>query len=131
MDRQTAEQKAIEILKQVVDALAEERYDDIPKLAELGDGIPKPLGDNVAEVIQMWGWEQTPPIDHWTEERVTIPTNPCYQQLNFYHWFDDGRGFHADYDLASGGELTDMTLQMDFFYEGDGLRPVFLDVHVM
>ena len=39
MDRQTAEQKAIEILKQVVDALAEKRYEDIPKLVELEEHI--------------------------------------------------------------------------------------------
>lgn len=130
MNRQTAEQKAIEILKQVVDALADERYDDISKLAELGDGIQEPLGDYVAEVFQMWWGEQIPPLDHWTEERVTIPTNPCYAQLNFYH-YDDGSGFHVDYDLASGGELTVMTLQMEFLYEGEGLRAVFLDVHMM
>lgn len=130
MDRQTAEQKAIEILKQVVDALAEERYDDIPKLAELGDGLQEPLGDFLAEVYRMWGWERIPPIDHWTEERVTSPTNPCYQQLNFFH-FNNGSGFAVDYDLTSDGERNDLTLQMEFFYEGEGLRAVFLDLHVM
>lgn len=130
MDRQTAVQRAIEILKQVVDALAEERCGDIPKLAELGDGLQEPLGEYVTEVFQMWGWEQIPPIDHWTEKRVTLPTNPCYTQLNFYH-YSNGSGFHVDYDLSSGGELTNMTLQMEFLYEGEGLRPVFLDLHVM
>ena len=130
MDRQTAEQKAIEILKQVVDALAEKRYEDIPKLVELEEHIQEPLEEFVAEVYQMWGWEEIPPIDPWTEERVAIPTNPCYQQLNFFH-FNNGSGFAVDYELARGGELSDMTLQMEFFYEGEGLRPVFLDLHVL
>lgn len=130
MDWHTAEQRATEILKQVVDALAEERCDDIPKLAQLGDGIQEPLSDYVTGVFQMWGWEQIPPIDHWSEEWVTLPTNPCYTQLNFYH-YDNGSGFHVDYELARGGELSDMTLQMEFFYEGEGLRPVLLDLHVM
>lgn len=79
MDRQTAEQKAIEILKQVVDALAEKRYEDIPKLVELEEHIQEPMEEFVAEVYRMWGWEEIQPIDPWTEERVTIPTNPCYQ----------------------------------------------------
>ena len=130
MDRQTAEQKAIEILKQVVDALAEKRYEDIPKLVELEEHIQEPLEEFVAEVHQMWGWEEIPPIDPWTEERVAIPTNPCYQQLNFYH-FNNGSGLAADYDLTSDGERNDLTLQMEFLYEGGGLRPVLLDLHVM
>lgn len=44
---------------------------------------------------------------------------------------DNDSGFHVDYDLASGGELTDMILQMEFLYEGEGLRAVLLDFHVM
>ena len=61
MDRQTAEQKAIEILKQVVDALAEKRYEDIPKLVELEEHIQEPMEEFVAEVYRMWGWEEIPP----------------------------------------------------------------------
>lgn len=127
MDRQTAEQKAIEILKQVVDALAEKRYEDIPKLAEMEHWTPGMLRDHVAEHLRLCGLSR---MDGWTEERVTSPTNPCYQQLNFYH-FNNGSGFAVDYELARGGELSDMTLQMEFFYEGEGLRAFFLDLHVM
>ena len=113
-----------------MDALAEKRYEDIPKLVELEEHIQEPLEEFVAEVYQMWGWEEIPPIDPWTEERVAIPTNPCYQQLNFYH-FNNGSGLAADYDLTSDGERNDLTLQMEFLYEGGGLRPVLLDLHVM
>ena len=127
MDRQTAEQKAIEILKQVVDALAEKRYEDIPKLAEMEHWTPEMLRDHVAEHLQLCGLSR---MDGWTEERAASPTNPRYQQLNFYH-FNNGSGLAADYDMTSDGERNDLTLQMEFLYEGGGLRPVLLDLHVM
>ena len=127
MDRQTAEQKAIDILKQVVDALAEKRYEDIPKLAEMEHWTPEMLRDHVAEHLQLCGLSR---MDGWTEERAASPTNPRYQQLNFYH-FNNGSGLAADYDLTSDGERNDLTLQMEFLYEGGGLRPVLLDLHVM
>ena len=127
MDRQTAGQKAIEILKQVVDALAEKRYEDIPKLAEMEHWTPEMLRDHVAEHLQLCGLSR---MDGWTEERAASPTNPRYQQLNFYH-FNNGSGLAADYDLTSDGERNDLTLQMEFLYEGGGLRPVLLDLHVM
>lgn len=127
MDRQTAEQKAIEILKQVVDALAEKRYEDIPKLAEMEHWTPGMLRDHVAEHLQLCGLSR---MDGWTEERAASPTNPRYQQLNFYH-FNNGSGLAVDYDLTSDGERNDLTLQMEFLYEGGGLRPVLLDLHVM
>ncbi len=127
MDRQTAEQKAIEILKQVVDALAEKRYEDIPKLAEMEHWTPEMLRDHVAEHLQLCGLSR---MDGWTEERAASPTNPRYQQLNFYH-FNNGSGLAVDYDLTSDGERNDLTLQMEFLYEGGGLRPVLLDLHVM
>ncbi len=127
MDRQTAEQKAIEILKQVVDALAEKRYEDIPKLAEMEHWPPGMLRDHAAEHLQLCGLSR---IDGWTEERAASPTNPCYQQLNFYH-FNNGSGLAVDYGLTSDGERNDLTLQMEFLYEGEGLRAVFLDLHVM
>lgn len=127
MDRQTAEQKAIEILKQVVDALAEKRYEDIPELAEMEHWTPGMLRDHVAEHLQLCGLSR---MDGWTEERAASPTNPCYQQLNFYH-FNNGSGLAVDYDLTSDGERNDLTLQMEFLYEGGGLRAVFLDLHVM
>lgn len=127
MDRQTAEQKAIEILKQVVDALAEKRYEDIPELAEMKHWTPGMLRDHMAEHLQLCGLSR---MDGWTEERAASPTNPCYQQLNFYH-FNNGSGLAVDYDLTSDGKLNDLTLQMEFFYEGEGLRAFFLDLHVM
>ena len=127
MAKQTAEQKAIKILKQEVDALAEKRYEDIPKLVEMGEWTPRMLRDHVAEHLRLCGLSR---MDPWTGERVTIPTNPCYQQLNFFH-FNNGSGFAVDYDLASDGELNDLTLQMEFLYEGEDLRPVLLDLHVL
>ena len=81
MDRQTAEQKAIKILKQVVDALAEKRYEDIPKLAEMENWTPGMLRGHVAEHLRLCGLSR---MDGWTKERVTSPTNPCYQQLYFF-----------------------------------------------
>ena len=130
MDRHIAEQKAIEILKQVVDALADERYDDIAELAELGVWPPEKLRDIMKEYLQVCGNHHFSHIDHWSEERTVSSLNQSYAQLTFYH-FNNGSGFHVDYDLTTDGKLNDLTLQMEFLYEGEGLRAVFLDVHVM
>lgn len=46
--------------------------------------------------------------------------------------YRDGRGFSADYDLTTDGELNDLTLQMEFlFTDANTMNPIFLDVHVM
>ena len=110
-----------------MDALAEERYEELPRLAETEHWTPEMPRDHVAGHLRLCGLFR---MDGWTEERVTSPTNPCYQQLNFFH-FNNGSGFHVDYDLASGGKLNDLTLRMEFLYRGEELRPVFLDLHVM
>ena len=46
--------------------------------------------------------------------------------------YSDGRGFHADYDLTTDGELNDLTLNMDFLFTESGAFAVkILDAHVM
>ena len=127
MDRTRAEQEAVAILKGVVDAIAGARYADVSKLTEMEVWTPDLLREHVEEHLRLCG---LPCIDPWTEERMTSPTNPCYQQLNIFH-YNNGSGLAVDYDLSSDGERNDLTLQMEFLYEGESLRPVFLDLHVM
>lgn len=127
MDKQTAEQKAIEILKQVVDAISERRYGDIPSLAYTGWWTGQRLEKIIEDFLQA---SSLSGMDRWDVTQGTPSPNPKYQQLNFYH-FNNGSGFHVDYDLTTDGELNDLTLQMEFLYEGEGLRPVFLGLHVL
>ena len=109
MDKQTAEQKAIEILKQVVDAISERRYGDIPSLAYTGWWTGQRLEKIIEDFLQA---SSLSGMDRWDVTQGTPSPNPKY-------------------DLTTDGELNDLTLQMEFFYEGEGLRPVFLGLHVL
>lgn len=64
MEREKSEQMAIAILRQIVDALAEERFGDIARLAELEVRPPERLRDIIVDQLRTY-----PHFDHWTEER--------------------------------------------------------------
>ena len=83
-----------------------------------------PVGARV-ELIQMNDPFSPPPPG-------TKGTVRCVDDIGNIHvdW-DNGSGLAVDYDLSSDGERNDLTLQMEFLYEGESLRPVFLDLHVM
>ena len=53
-----------------------------------------------------------------------------YDQCALYE-FDDDTGFAVDYDLTTDGDWNDWTLQMEFLYDGDFLKVILSDIHIL
>lgn len=127
MDKQEAEQLATPAVKEIVNCIFERRYSDIEKYAEF-EGITLPV---FTELIE--GFLEINELPYINRFEVSCTFNPQYE----YHQlscivYRDGRGFHADYDLTTDGELNDLTLNMDFlFTESGALAVKILDAHVM
>ncbi|MED1854632.1 hypothetical protein P4V33_23875 [Brevibacillus borstelensis] len=47
-----------------------------------------------------------------------------YKQESFYH-FTDGSGLSYEYALTTDGEPNDLTLSIEFHYEGDYMKVIF------
>ena len=45
--------------------------------------------------------------------------------------FNDGSGYHMDYDLTTDGERNDLTVLVEFLKEKDGYIAVLDDLHTM
>ncbi len=45
--------------------------------------------------------------------------------------FRDGSGYHMDYDLTTGGERNDLTIQIEFLKEADGYMVALDDLHTL
>ena len=45
--------------------------------------------------------------------------------------FDDGSGYHLDYDIPLNGEWSDLTAQFEFLKRPNGYAVVLHDLHVM
>lgn len=53
-----------------------------------------------------------------------------YEQLSIIY-YSNGVGLHVDYDLTTNEQLNDLTLQMEFLYDGDSLIAKLEGLHVM
>lgn len=148
-EKQMAEKKAETIIKKVVDLLSEKRYEDVASAVEINSLTGKELREQVEGYLKLNGLSH---IDGYDIECKPSP-NPAYKQLNFYY-YNNGSGFHVDYDLSTNAELNDLTLQMEFLYSqgqqagqscpkeqlaaagealdlGINLKARILDIHVM
>lgn len=127
MNKQEAEQLAKPVVKEIVNCISEKRYADIEKYAEFED---LSLSD-FTELIE--GFLEINELPYMDRFEVPCTFNPQYE----YHQlsciiYNDGSGFHVDYDLTTDGDLNDLTLQMDFlFTESGALLVKVLDAHVM
>lgn len=45
--------------------------------------------------------------------------------------FNDGSGYHMDYDLTTDGKINDLTIQVEFKKKENGYAVVLDDLHVM
>ena len=45
--------------------------------------------------------------------------------------FNDGSGYHMDYDLTTDGERNDLTVQVEFLKEQNGYAVVLDDLHTL
>lgn len=50
-----------------------------------------------------------------------------YSQLDMDE-YSDKSGFYLEYEMTSGGDLVDMTLQLKFIYNGNNLKRIFENV---
>lgn len=105
------------IVEQVVNAISEENYS---KIAEIVDEL------------DCWSISE---IEECAEGFKSINDLECfdnyeYHQLSFYKW-DDGKGMSCDYDLTTDGDLNDLTLMIDFYFEKNMLKSIFKDLHVL
>ena len=115
-------------VQRIVDLLAAKKYAEIPQQAELTNNWTVEDLQEFAE-----GFLADSDLPYFDKFGVPCDFNPQYEyyQLNCF-LYDDGTGFHVDYDLTTDGELNDLTLQLDFWFQPDNtLKVCFYDVHVM
>lgn len=127
MDKEAAEKKAKEIVKLVVCLLSQKRYEDLADIVEMDVLTPSDVKELVDEYLELND------LTHLDDFDVKCNFNPRYEyhQMTYYH-YNDGSGFHVDYDLTTDEELNDLTLQMEFIYnEKDTLKAKLMDLHVM
>lgn len=127
MERDVAEKYAENIVKKVVNMIANKKYDEIIDIAQLGTWTSASIEELVEGYLEI--------NDIMIIDCYDVPCNTQfsyeYRQLNFYH-YNDGTGFGIDYDLTTQGEINDLTLQMEFLYDDkQGLVAKFEDLHVL
>lgn len=127
MTKQEAAVLGEPVVKNVVDCIAERKYDSIPEIAEIRDMTLEDFKYLIEEFLEI---NELPYIDSFDTECNFKPQYE-YHQLNIYV-YNNGTGFAADYALTTDGELNDLTLQMEFlFTEPDKLTARILDAHVL
>ena len=131
MTEREAKLHAEPFVKAVVNCMADGNYQDIPQYAEFEVDTVE-LFQESAE-----GYLEINQLSHFDGYDVPCNFNPHYQNGNEYHKFEvflwkNNKGFSVDYDLTTNGDINDLTLQMDFFFQEDGsLKAVITDIHVL
>jgi len=118
---------AEKIVEQVVNAISEKNYS---KIAEIVDGLDCWIISEIEECAE--GFKSINDLECFDSYGIPCSFRPKYEyhQLSFYKW-NDGKGMSCDYDLTTDGDLNDLTLMIDFYYEENMLRSVFKDLHVL
>ena len=131
MTEQEAKALAEPIVKEVVNCMADGRYDQIPDYAG--------FQDESITIEDFRGWAEDYLIDNELPhyDRYGVPNNfqPKYDK-SLYHQFsvylyNDGTGFEVNYDLTTDSELNDLTLIMEFLFDDNGVRANIVDIHVL
>ena len=131
MTEQEAKVLAEPIVKEIVDCMADGRYDLIPKYAGFQDET------TTVDDFKEWaeGYLEDNELSHY--DRYGVPNNfqPSYDK-SLYHQFsvylyNNGTGFEVDYDLTTDSELNDLTLIMEFLFSDNGIKANIVDIHVL
>ena len=113
---------AIETIKTILRLFHEKRYDEVPGAVDESEieDLPDYLQTYIQGTLDLNG------MDTFDEYGAPCNFHPQYEyrQLHFFP-YRDGSGFAVDYEMTSGGELTYLTLQLEFLYENSGLKSVF------
>ncbi len=113
---------AIQTVKGILHALHEKRYEDLPSCV---DEMEWDDTEQIRACIQ--GTLDINGFDAFDEYGVPCTFKPQYEYHHevMFCEYKDGSGFAADYELTSGGDLTYLTLQLEFLYENGGLKRIF------
>jgi len=132
MTESQAKISAEPVVKAVVNCMADGNYQNLPEYAEFTEGDSPELFQKFADE-----YLKLNDLSHFDHYDVPCNFNPHYQNGSEYHKFEvflwkNNKGFSIDYDLTTDGDLNDLTLQMDFFFqENHTLRAVITDIHVL
>ena len=110
------------MVKNICRVLHEKRYEDLPSC------VDKMEWDNTEEIREcIQGILEMNDFDVFDEYGVPCSFKPQYEYHHEVMFFEykDGSGFAVDYELTSGGDLTYLTLQLEFLYENGGLKCIF------
>ena len=131
MTEQEAKDLAEPIIKEIVNCMADRRYDLIP------DSIGFQAEGITIEDFKEWAEDYLTDneLSHYDRYGVPIDFQPQYDK-SLYHqfWVDfdkSGASFEACYDLSTDGKLNDLTLITEFVLHEDGIKVYIVDLHVM
>ena len=116
LNEQGAIKIAEPIVESIVNLISKNDYESMLEVVTNSAEDLRSIQDWVNSFLEMNGMDG---IDSYDVECRFSP-NYEYHQLSCY-LFDDGSGFAVDYDLTSDGELSDLTLQIDFKKQQDDL----------
>ncbi|MBY6915767.1 MULTISPECIES: hypothetical protein [Clostridium] len=118
---------AEKIVEKVVNSISEANYS---KITEIVDDLDCLTISEIEECAE--GFKSINHLERFDSYGIACSFKPKYEyhQLKFYKW-NDGNGMSCEYDLTTDGDLNDLTLMIDFYYEENMLRSVFKDLHVL
>ena len=131
MTEEEAKVLAEPIVKEVVNCMANGRYDLIPNYAG--------FQDESITIEDFKGWAEDYLKDNGLShyDKYGVPNNfqPNYDK-SLYHQFsvylyNNGTGFEVDYDLTTDSEINDLTLIMEFLFIDNGVKANIVDIHVL
>lgn len=118
---------AEKIVEQIINAISEKNYS---KIAEIVDDLDCWSISKIEECAD--GFKLINDLECFDSYGISCSFKPKYEyhQLKFYNW-NDGKGMSCEYDLTTNGDLNDLTLMIDFYYEENMIRSVFKALHVL
>ena len=131
MTEQEAKVLAEPIVKEVVNCMADGRYDLIPNYAGFQD--ESITIDDFKEWAE--GYLEDNELSHYDKYGVPNNFQPNYDK-SLYHQFsvylyNNGTGFEVDYDLTTDSEINDLTLIMEFLFIDNGVKANIVDIHFL
>lgn len=116
------------ILREVVDCLAEKRYDCIENYADFeNDWSAEDMKEFIESCLEL------NELSHIDKYGIPCNFSPAYEynQLSVYVC-NDGKSLSIDYDLTTDSEINDFTLIMRFVITDSGKVKAYLsDVHIL
>lgn len=131
MTEQEAKVLAEPIVKEVVNCMADGRYDLIPNYAKFND-------ERITiEDFKRWAEEylEANELSHYDKYGVPNNFQPKYDKSLYQQFsvilYNNGTGFQVDYDLTTDSEINDLTLIMEFLFVENGVNAYIDDIHVL